>query len=113
MGCSGCGMFRVWVVQDGQCRGCEMLGMGCCGSGMSGMWDVWDAGYWECGMLGMCDVQDVGCLLGCAMLVYKMPKKEQFVLFYYRALPVEGVTINTQVMLVSNGFPAYGSSIRT
>ena len=61
-----CGMFGMWDVQDGQCRGCEMLGMGCCGSGMSGMWDVWDTGYWECGMLGMCDVWDVRCS-GCGM----------------------------------------------
>ena len=31
------------------------------------MWDVWDVGYLKCGML------DVGCLLGCGMLVYQMP----------------------------------------
>ena len=29
----------------------------------------------------------------------KLLKKEQFVLFYYRLLPVESVTIYTQVML--------------
>ena len=31
------------------------------------MWDVWDVGCLKCGML------DVGCLLGCGMLVYQMP----------------------------------------
>ena len=34
----------------------------------------------------------------------KLLKKEQFVVFYYRLLPVVGVTIYTQVTLFSNGF---------
>ena len=48
-GCSGCGMFRMWDVRD----------VGCSGCGMFGMWDV-------------------GCLLGCGMLIYKMPRPESF-----------------------------------
>ena len=50
-------MFGMWDVQD----------VGRLGYGMLGMWDVLDVGC-----LG-CELLDVGCLLGCGMLVYKMP----------------------------------------
>ena len=47
---------------------------------MLGMWDVPDVGPWGCGMFGcamfrMWYVEDVGCLPGCGMLIYKMHKK--------------------------------------
>ena len=57
VGCSGCGMLEMWDVRDVVCSGC----------GMFGMWDVRDVGCSGCGMW------DVGCLLGCGMLIYKMP----------------------------------------
>ena len=44
------------------------------GHGMFGMWDVRDMGCSGCGMFGMWYGRDVGCLLGCGMLIYKMPK---------------------------------------
>ena len=62
----GCGMFGMWDVW-------EVGGLGC---GMFGMWDVGDVRCWRYGMLGIWnvrDVQDVGCLPGCGMLIYKMP----------------------------------------
>ena len=74
VGCWGCGMFEMWDVQDVGCAGCRMFGMwdvrdvGCSGCGMFGMWDVWDVGCLGCGMW------DVGCLSGCGMLIYKMPR---------------------------------------
>ena len=50
---------------------------------MFGMWDVWDVGCSGCGMFVMrdagnvgclrCEILDVGCLLGCGMVVYQMP----------------------------------------
>ena len=40
VGCSGCGMFGMWVFR---------------------MWDVRDVGCLGCGMFGMCDVWNVGC----------------------------------------------------
>ena len=76
MGCSGCEMFGMWDVRDVRCSGCGMFGMwdvqdvGCSGCGMFGMWDIRDMGCFGCGMFGM---WDVGCLPGCAMLIYKMP----------------------------------------
>ena len=75
--CSRCGMFEMWDVRNVGCSGYEMFGMwdvqdvGCSGCGMCGMWDVRDVGCSGCGMFGM---WDVGCLLGCGMLIYKMPK---------------------------------------
>ena len=36
----------------------------------------------------------------------KLLNMEQFELLYYRLLPVESVTVYTQVTLVLNGFPA-------
>ena len=62
VGCSGCGMFGMWDVGDVGCSGCSECGM-------FGMWDVRDMGCSGCGMW------DVGCLLGCGMLIYKMPTK--------------------------------------
>ena len=57
------------------CSGCEMIGM---------LWYVQDVGYFVCGMFRMWDVRDVRCLgcwvwdvvclLGCEMLIYKIPK---------------------------------------
>ena len=61
VGCSGCGMLGMWDVGD----------VGCSGCGMFGMWDVQDVGCLGCGMFGK---WDVGCLPGCGMLIYKMPK---------------------------------------
>ena len=52
-------MSRMWDIRDVQCRGC----------GMFVMWDVRGVGCSGCGMW------DVGCLLGCGMLIYKMPKE--------------------------------------
>ena len=57
MGCWGCRVFGMWVVWD----------VGCSGSGMFVMWDVCDLGFLGCG------IWDVRCLLGCRMLIYKMP----------------------------------------
>ena len=57
VGCSGCGMFRMWDVRDVR----DVGDVGCAGCGMFGMWDVGDVGCWGCGMLGMWDVWDVGC----------------------------------------------------
>ena len=45
-----CGMFGMWDVQDGQCRGCEMLG-----------WDVADLECPGCGMFGIQDIGNVEC----------------------------------------------------
>ena len=60
----------MWDVQDVGCSGCGMLGM----------WDVGDVGCLGCGMFGMWDVRDVGCLLGCllgcGMLIYKIPNQK-------------------------------------
>ena len=42
---------------------------------MLGMWDVRDVGCSVCRMFGM---WDVGCLLGCGMLIYKMPSTPAF-----------------------------------
>ena len=73
VGCSGCGMLGIWDVGDVGCWECGMLGMwdvryvGCSGCGMFRMWDVQDVGCSGCGMW------DVGCLLRCGMLIYKMP----------------------------------------
>ena len=58
-------MLEMWDVRD----------VGCSGCGMFGMWDVWDVGCSGCGMFGM---WDVGCLLGCGMLIYKIPRPESF-----------------------------------
>ena len=41
-----------------------VLDEGCWGCGMFRMWDVPDVGCSGCGMW------DVGCLLGCGMLIY-------------------------------------------
>ena len=60
--CWGCVMSEMWDVPDVGCSGCGMLEM----------WDVRDVGCSGCGMFGM---WDVGCLLGCGMLIYKMPTK--------------------------------------
>ena len=62
VGCAGCGMFGMLNVEDVGYSGCAM----------SRMWDVRDVGCWGSGMFGM---WDVGCLLGCGMLIYKMPKE--------------------------------------
>ena len=53
----------MWDVGDVGCWGCVMLGM----------WDVRDVGCSRCGIFGMWNVRDVGSLLGCRMLIYKMP----------------------------------------
>ena len=63
-------MLEMWDVGDVGCWRCGMLEMwdaGDVGCGMFGMWDVRDVGCLGCGMW------DVGCLLGCGMLIYKMP----------------------------------------
>ena len=89
MGCWGCGMFRMWDFRHVRYSACGMFGMwdvqqvGCSRYGMLGMWAVRDVGRLGCGMFGMWDVCDVGCLrcgiwdvrclLGCRMLIYKMP----------------------------------------
>ena len=71
--CSECGMFSKWDVRDMGCWGCGLFGMwvvwdvGCSGCGMFAMWDVCDVGCLGCG------IWDVRCLLGCRMLIYKMP----------------------------------------
>ena len=73
VGCWRCGMLEMWDVGDVGCGGCGMWDVwdvGCSGCGMFGMWDVRDVGCSGCGMFGM---WDVGCLLGCGMLIYKMP----------------------------------------
>ena len=62
--CSRCGMFGMWDVRNVGCSGYEMFGM-------CRMWDVQDVGCSRCAIFGM---WDVGCLLGCGMLIYKMPK---------------------------------------
>ena len=64
----------MWDVRD----------VGCLGCGMFGMCDVWDVRCWGCGMFRMwdvrdvgcsgCKVWDVGCLQGCGMLIYKVPR---------------------------------------
>ena len=46
----------------------DVRGVGCSGCGVFGMWDDEDVGCSEYGMW------DMGCLLGCEMLIYKMPK---------------------------------------
>ena len=46
-------MFGMWNV-----RGVGFRYVGCSGYGMFGVWDV----------------RDVGCLPGCGILIYKMPK---------------------------------------
>ena len=61
VGCSGCGMFRMWDVRYVGC-----LGVGCSGCEMFGMWDVQDVGCSGCEMFRMWDVWSVGCL-GCGM----------------------------------------------
>ena len=76
--CSRYVVFRMWDARD----------VGCLGCGMMGMLDICDVGCWQCGMCWIRDVRDVecskcvifgmlnvdvGCLLGCEMLVYKMP----------------------------------------
>ena len=92
-------MLEMWDVEDVGCSGCgklEMWDVGDVGCGMFGMWDVWDVGCLGCGMFGMWDVRDVGCsgcgmwdvgcLLGCGMLIYKMPEREtcyRYIKFYY------------------------------
>ena len=42
---------------------------------MLGMWDVPDVVCSGCAMFRMWYVEDVGCLPGCGMLIYKMHKK--------------------------------------
>ena len=56
-------MFRMWDVRD----------VGCWRCGMLEMCDARDVGCLGCGMFRMWGVGDVGCLLGCGMLIYKMP----------------------------------------
>ena len=53
-------MLGMWDVGDVGCSVCRMFGM----------WYVPDVGCSGCGMFGM---WDVGCLLRCGMLIYKMP----------------------------------------
>ena len=60
VGCWECGMLGMWDVGDMGCSVCRMFGM----------WYVPDVGCSGCGMFGM---WNVGCLLGCGMLIYKMP----------------------------------------
>ena len=66
-------MFRMWDVRDVVCSGCGMFGtwyvrdVGCLGCGIFGMSNVRDVVCSGCGMW------DVGSLLGCRMLIYKMP----------------------------------------
>ena len=54
----------------------DVLDVGCFGCGMFWMWDVGDVGCSECRMCGMWDVE---CLLGCGMLIYKMPRDNNIV----------------------------------
>ena len=84
MGYLGCGVFGMWDVGDLECLGCEIFWMrkvrdvgcvGCLACGMLGILDVKDARCSGCGMFRMWDVE---CLLGCGMLVYKMPKKLEY-----------------------------------
>ena len=79
VGCLGCRMFGKWNVWDVGCSECKMLGMqdvqdvecfGCGVFGILGMLGVQDVGCWGCKMFRM---WDIGCFLGCGMLVYKMP----------------------------------------
>ena len=65
MGCSGCGIFRVWDVRGVRDVGCSDVG--CLGCGTFGMWDVRDKECSGCGMLEMWEFGDVG-LWGCGML---------------------------------------------
>ena len=56
----------------------EMYDVGnvvCYGSDILRMWDLGDVRYSGCGMFRMWNVRDVGRLLGCRMLIYKMPHK--------------------------------------
>ena len=78
VGCSGGGMFGMWEVGCSGCSGCGMFRrwdvweVGCSGCGMFEMWDVRDVGCSGCGMW------DLGCLLGCGMLIYKIPCQINF-----------------------------------
>ena len=69
----------MWDVGDVGCWRCEILEMwdigdvGCSGCGMFGIWDFGDVGCSGFGMFGMWDVRDVESLLGCGILIYKMP----------------------------------------
>ena len=60
--CLGCGMWGIWDV-------------GCSESTMLEVWDVKDVELSGCGMFGMWDV-DKGYLLGCEILVYKIPSQK-------------------------------------
>ena len=92
VGCAGCGVFVMWDVRD----------VGCSGCGMFGMWDVRDVECSGCGMCGMWDVPDVGCLLGCGMLIYKMPSPVLSIL-------ISKVT-NISLQTVSCWFSSYTAS---
>ena len=73
MGYCGCEMFGMCDIRDAVCLRCGMLGeVRYWGCGMFGMWDVQDLGYSRCGMW------DMGCLLKCGMLIYKMPSNDSF-----------------------------------
>ena len=83
VGCSGCGMSGMWNVADVGYLGCGMFeicnvqgvrcsDVGCLGCGMLEMLDIWNVGCSKCVMFGMLNVHE-GCLLGCGILVYKMP----------------------------------------
>ena len=68
IGCWECVMLGMWDVGDMECWVCGMLRM----------WDVGDVGCSGCRMFRMWNVPDVGYLLGCGMLIYKMPSLLQF-----------------------------------
>ena len=67
---------ELWDPKDEGFLGCQFFWMwdvravGCWGYGMLRMWDIWDVECSGCWMFGM---YNVGCLLECGMLVYKIP----------------------------------------
>ena len=80
--CWRCVMMGLWDVGDMGCWECGILGYGIWGLRDVGMQNFGDAGFRGCGMLEIWDVRDVGCLrcgmfglwdvgclLGCGMLI--------------------------------------------
>ena len=68
VGCSECGMFRMWNPWEVGCSGCAIFGMcdvrdvECWACGMLRIRDVEDVRCLACGIFGLWDVRDVGCL---------------------------------------------------
>lgn len=82
VGCSECGIFEMWNLQDvdvwsveclvcGMFGMCDVRGVRCSKCETFGMWDVWDMRSPGYVMSGMWNVQDLGCwdagCLGCGM----------------------------------------------